>query len=114
MVLASKILANLISEMNVAGYRDAAEYLGSEYLMDRTLNTIKPRTPQPIKHINSDGWLDIESAPKDGSRFLITDGINVGYVYFKNGFLYAGVSNERVSNYKSTHWQPLPTPPKKT
>lgn len=67
-----------------------------------------------------DGWLPIESVPRDGTRVLLVcmgtsefecrklgymavDGFDASY---QNGF---GKFNS--SHWPATHWQPLPTPP---
>jgi hypothetical protein len=64
------------------------------------------------------GWQPIESAPKDGSRFL-------GYSPYalEMGTAYWVTSQSRISGYwyglcftltSPTHWMPLPNPPAKT
>jgi len=59
--------------------------------------------------IEGDGWLPIESAPRDGTRILVWAGGNQFVAYYHRSrsdwFI---VANVPVS---ATHWRPLPTPP---
>lgn len=71
-----------------------------------------------------EGWRPIETAPRDGTRFLAA-GIStrgeadVGVAYYLNnahtarpwaGFRFEGGGN-RPAMHPPTHWRPLPTPP---
>lgn len=60
------------------------------------------------------GWSDIETAPKDGTRFL-------AYVPIQNHRMVIAMAGDMgmILNesylpmpYKPTHWMPLPPPPK--
>ncbi len=66
------------------------------------------------------GWKPIETAPKDGSEILFTNGKEYLVVYYDDydgftGGLYG--SYHEVSEYSrlpdATHWMPLPKPPAK-
>jgi len=65
-------------------------------------------------------WQPIETAPKDGKRFLIwsaIDGMEIGYwstsLWVKKGgawIIYEARSD--TIELEPTHWMPLPEPPK--
>jgi hypothetical protein len=77
----------------------------------------------------SDRWLPIETAPKDGSDIIVYnpsgEGI-VGEAYYSNdngrgGWWWAGTYEGEhmeepmhIRNAWPTHWQPLPAPPSST
>lgn len=57
------------------------------------------------------GWMPIESAPKDGTSIIIAltdDTVSEAY-WHRRGWV---VHGEFLSD-QQTHWQPLPTPPAK-
>lgn len=72
------------------------------------------------------GWQDISTAPKDGSKILVYNGVNEGY-YTGNGQIGTashgvdGFGNKNkwcawdccdgVTSYEPTHWMPIPQPP---
>lgn len=62
-----------------------------------------------------DGWMDIASAPKDGTRILLYErifGIRVGS--WLSDEYFAGWSKDGTKlgfNGGATHWMPLPEPP---
>lgn len=66
-------------------------------------------------------WHPIETAPKDGTRFLAAepdDGWLIGaFIWCKTshvplyGFHFTDGDPENWNIAKPTHWQPLPTPP---
>lgn len=75
-------------------------------------------------------WQPIETAPKDGTLILVYNGENEGYCTGKHQIgtaswemAYSGYTDDKrcewlsnaccdgVSNYKPTHWMPLPKPP---
>lgn len=70
----------------------------------------------------SDGWLPIESAPKDGTPVMLfspcdpffNDGANVGtgMVWVSGGWRDTGGWRGDYGHDEPTHWQPLPDPPK--
>lgn len=62
-------------------------------------------------------WQPIDSAPKDGTRFLaFRDGI-MEVVWFKRDWFYEGDTGLGSDNWlypkdhQPTHWMPLPEPP---
>lgn len=68
-------------------------------------------------------WRDIESAPKDGSAFLVYHGGYISVASYHRGFdeflpddaeenMLTGEPDSRFSS-SPTHWMPLPTPPEK-
>lgn len=57
-------------------------------------------------------WISVEkSKPKNCTTVLVTDGVEVGALNYRNGnwFVY-GQPNNRCYD-KITHWMPLPKPP---
>ena len=84
-----------------------------------------------LERPGSDGWLPIETAPKDGTPIIIAvptkdkDGFIVGEAYFdpKNyeggDWWWAGTSHpehfdspiSEINHTAPTHWPPLPAPP---
>lgn len=65
------------------------------------------------------GWREIESAPKDGTRFLTFDdhyGVRMGRAFIRadhdDWLSYVDCNgNSSKGGIRATHWQPLPTPP---
>ncbi len=67
---------------------------------------------------DDDGWMPIESAPRDGSDFLAFDGDFIEVCKFVDGKLLLSWSGDPFSTSSNidcdaTHWQPLPAPPRK-
>jgi hypothetical protein len=60
----------------------------------------------------NNGWLPIETAPKDGTRILISNGKDIGHAYYNRGYFTVVASNDRIRIEDITHFQYLPTPPK--
>lgn len=72
------------------------------------------------------GWRPIETAPRDGTRIMVSNGIGVWFAewhqFASSGFRFADPWRSMMLNhdhiehphrYKApTHWQPLPEPPK--
>ena len=57
-------------------------------------------------------WRDIESAPRDGTRILISNRENVGHAYFRLGYFHIAASNNPVPLDEILCWMPLPPLPK--
>lgn len=58
-------------------------------------------------------WRPIETAPKDGSKYLVWAGVT-GMAYHKQGYSEAyGPFSDNLSTWKGrpTHWMPLPESP---
>jgi len=87
-----------------------------EHVKETAENEHKAVQPQ-------DGWRDIESAPKDGTKVLtIKDQYDPGLAWYEDGewWTYHMVEARKFSNqqryahkgcYEPTHWQPLPAAP---
>lgn len=58
-----------------------------------------------------DKWQTIDSAPKDGRRFLFSNGRMVGVAQYIAGKAFAADSWQGQSYTVPTHWQPLPALP---
>lgn len=73
-----------------------------------------PFVPVVLEGIS--GWKPIDTAPKDGSRIILTDGVSVDAAEWD--FIEEWVKNVESSTgfnyyskfYAPTHWMPLPTP----
>lgn len=66
-------------------------------------------------------WLDIESAPKDGTEcvfYSMRHGVLVGFIpshmshYKITEAIIKTAFNRTGHQFKPTHWMPLPEPPK--
>ena len=55
------------------------------------------------------GWRDITSAPKDGTRVMVWDGHDVQVAFFVSESY--GWRSDELCSEELTHWQPLPLPP---
>jgi hypothetical protein len=84
----------------------------------------EPLPAQGPVDVNVRGWLPIETAPKDGTRVLLSDGTSVSIGSWGNAFSSWGWSNESapeptdgpgaIPGYWTeppTHWMPLPDAP---
>jgi hypothetical protein len=66
-------------------------------------------------------WQPIDTAPKDGTKILVFDGVDMTTVRWMDGrsewwpgewqLVCAGMNAEECEFYKPTHWMPLPEPP---
>lgn len=71
---------------------------------------------------NNYQWQPIETAPRDGSDVLLTDGVNIENCYYNKeykcseGWWVVSCSDNWgfacVHEAQPTHWMPLPKPPK--
>lgn len=82
-----------------------------------------PRAEGPLTQLIEllkNPWLAIETAPKDGTGILVTDGDWVGEVSWmvrwyndktNQGWMIANCDEEYGHYVVPTHWMPLPAPP---
>lgn len=60
-------------------------------------------------------WQPIETAPKDGTNIIITDGCGcysvVSWANYWAIWLFPGYGDSDNEFYYPTHWMPLPEPP---
>ena len=68
-------------------------------------------TPGESLETDNTGWLDIESAPKDGSDILTICGQSCSVRYWGEGEDGEDAWQPRIRGEFPTHYQPLPTPP---
>ncbi|WP_147377445.1 hypothetical protein [Mesorhizobium jarvisii] len=83
-----------------------------------------------MSETDANGWLDISTAPKDGTRVILAvphyeSGWNIGEAYFDasnpedGDWWWAGSSAgdywasplRECNHHPPSHWQPLPNPP---
>lgn len=57
-------------------------------------------------------WHPIDTAPKDGRRFLFSNGRMVGVGQYINGRAFAADSWQGENLTEPTHWMPLPDLPR--
>ena len=62
------------------------------------------------------GWMDIETAPKDGQAILVTDGMDCYCVEWDEEFDWWTVDDNKLGPFRlrgsaPTHWMPLPPAP---
>lgn len=65
-------------------------------------------------------WQPIETAPRDGTQFLVWDsyyGVRIGRAFVRSDhddwLSYMGAfKDSSKGGVRATHWQPLPEPPK--
>lgn len=88
--------------------------------------TILPDRLAQIEQPQAAGWRPIETAPRDGTRILVTNGFGVWFAEWRpvapSGFRFADPWFSTMLNHNHiseahrhkapTHWQPLPEPPK--
>ena len=60
------------------------------------------------------GWGPIETAPKDGSTYLVADAVRGMVAPHIRGVIHnnRGTAHDWQYGEAATHWMPLPTPPK--
>lgn len=63
------------------------------------------------------GWVAIETAPKDGTAVLVSEGRFCSCVEWNEEFDWWAVDDNKLGPFRlrgaaPTHWQPLPNPPK--
>lgn len=86
---------------------------------DESLEEYKVRLERCVGYLTAfasrpvHGWLDISTAPKDGTRILVTTkSDHIMIVWYEENFGMNGwVSYPGAYGCEPTHWQPLPTPP---
>jgi len=68
--------------------------------------------------VEGDGWLPIESAPKDGTPFLVfvpdddfSSGTGIDVIWYDEEQWLFGANTPFIPANDPTHWRPLPTPP---
>ena len=82
------------------------------------LRALKQREARVRELEAAQEWQPIETAPKDGTSVLISNGVSVGeahYEEYAEGWFWAGGHSTDAVDYKvwtPTHWRPLPPPPK--
>ena len=64
----------------------------------------------------AEGWMDIETAPKDGQAILVTDGMDCYCVEWDEEFDWWTVDDNKLGPFRlrgsaPTHWMPLPAAP---
>lgn len=82
------------------------------------------RLKAEIERLQSEGWQDISTAPRDGTQFLgysrhhvmgVIACIHGEWVYQADGQCAIEYQDDRATNYFTmyapTHWRPLPQPP---
>ena len=88
--------------------RDGAEY-------DRDAELAEARAA--LTAAKAGGWLPIETAPKDGTAVLVSEGRFCSCVEWNEEFDWWAVDDNKLGPFRlrgaaPTHWQPLPNPPK--
>lgn len=61
------------------------------------------------RHQQPEGWRDIATAPKDGSKILV--GFQGQFDWMQYVAYSAGPDTQSAGFARPTHWQPLPAPP---
>jgi hypothetical protein len=80
------------------------------------IDTSPERVEKQAGNVQVPGWLPIESAPKDGSSYLVWAG-GVGMAHYvanyASGYPHNAPFSENLSAWraKATHWMPLPAAP---
>lgn len=112
-----------------ATLRTLADHIAQTYTGPE--DTRVPIAHAIARHLGLEGWPSaspwrpIESAPRDGSMVLLTDGHYVDCGFYHDGSECYGhrggagffAEEDRgnlltASNFHATHWMPLPEPPK--
>jgi hypothetical protein len=73
-------------------------------------------TPQPQAHADASPWLPIETAPKDGTAILVSEGRFCHCVEWIDEFEWWAVDDNKLGPFRlrgaaPTHWMPLPPAP---
>lgn len=65
-----------------------------------------------MSNADANGWMPIETAPRDGERFLAySKGRHFDCWWYDNGYGEAWWMDEADSEPNPTYWRPLPNPP---
>ena len=116
-------LENIINELEevVFGDRCSAELLGMRVRIQwAEIKSALRSTPPAVSVVPE--WRPIETAPKDGTKFLIWVANGYGHGHVKTGLFnerYDGVASifddgEALGHLRekyATHWMPFPSPP---
>lgn len=73
-------------------------------------------TPPPAPVLLSDAWQPIETAPKDGTAILVSEGRFIHCVEWNDEYEWWAVDDNKLGPFRlrgtaPTHWMPLPPPP---
>ena len=107
---------------NLENVRDALMAI-ENYGDDQSATTAMKARDELEAYIENDGWLPIETAPKDGNSVIIFDmykdkvdgyGIVVARFDAKWGWLLHQRNGVLVHAVNPVVWKPLPEPPKQT
>jgi hypothetical protein len=96
----------LIAKLNTLASR--LTEMGEYEAVDLIDTVVARLTPAPAEA--GEGWMPIESAPKDGTVVIATDGKAVQESYF-SGTAWRASSRQSELWSSPTHWRPLPAPP---
>ncbi len=89
--------------------QDACEQISNEGLAaDTAIRAAIAALQEP------QGWGPIETAPKDGSTYLVADAVRGMVAPHIRGVIHnnPGTAHDWQYGEAATHWMPLPTPPK--
>ncbi|NKX16244.1 DUF551 domain-containing protein [Ochrobactrum pseudogrignonense] len=87
---------------------------GARYVYDEICEEIRALSSQPV----ADGWLPIETAPKDGTPFLVfvpddqfSDGTGIDVIWYDEERWLFGSNTPFIPANDPTHWRLLPASP---
>ena len=99
-------MANTLNNMDAVDEDEDAQHDAAFEAVRAAIAALQAAEPQ--------GWGPIETAPKDGSTYLVADAVRGMVAPHIRGVIHnnPGTAHDWQYGEAATHWMPLPTPPK--
>lgn len=94
-------------------FADEGEAL--DYVANMNLEEGDGPRPAVVPLFEQAEWQPIETAPKDGTEILATNGVWREVLMYDGHYWCSHLDSEQYSHsFEPAHWQPLPAPPETT